>query len=60
VLDVFVIATATGVVVIVVAIAVVLIVAIVALSLRGRDVRRDKRVAEDRERRKVDEPPSSD
>jgi hypothetical protein len=50
-------AIGTGVVVIVVAVAVVLVVLIIALSLRGRDVRRDKRVAEDRERRQVDEPP---
>jgi Flp pilus assembly protein TadB len=58
--DVFVLAMGTGVVVIVVAVAVVLIVLVVALSLRGRDLRRDKRVADDRERRKIDEPPSSD
>jgi hypothetical protein len=53
-------AIGTGVVVVVVAVAVVVLVLIVALSLRGRDLRRDKRVAEDRERRGADEPPTPD
>jgi hypothetical protein len=55
----FVIATGAGVVVIVVAVAVVLVVLIIALALRGRDVRRDKRVSADRERRQIDEPPDA-
>jgi Flp pilus assembly protein TadB len=59
-LVVFVIATGTGVVVIVVAVAVVLLAAIVALSLRGRAQRSDKRLAEDRDRRPVDDPPKPD
>jgi hypothetical protein len=56
----YVIATGTGVVVIVVALAVVAVVLIFALSLRGRDLRRDKRVADDRDRQHVDERPKSD
>jgi len=56
----FVLAVGTGVVVIVVAAAVVLVVLTIALSLRGRDLRRDRRVAEDRERRQADEPPKPD
>ncbi|MGA2470878.1 MAG: hypothetical protein ABSG64_09330 [Solirubrobacteraceae bacterium] len=54
-----VLATGTGVVVIVVAVAVVLVVAIVAFSLRGRDLRRDKRLAEARDRPPADKPPKS-
>jgi hypothetical protein len=56
---VLVLATGTGVVVIVVAVAVVLVVAIVAFSLRGRDLRRDKRLAEARDRPPADKPPKS-
>jgi hypothetical protein len=47
-------------VVIVVAVAVVAVVAIVALSLRGREIRADKRIAQARDGDSAHEPPKPD